>query len=919
MGIPSGNLLVNSRTPLGARHSGQRVSKNRTRDSATEPQPLTSKPPPNSTSDTNNGTRDSATQSGKLTKNHQTRHSSTGSTPTPKVGRSKPYRPKRWPESSADQPQKKVKLEKDLPNLSDSRRIHGYDKFEDIVAEEDGYSDSDDDELPPLLPRTTAAEKRNGERIREAIARDKETIKGKYLESNVANFLPHPLQGPDDTFQPPDQMLANIKAVADSPVKTPKPSKVHFRLSPDALDENSRILELHDFDLALLMDSEKDSTLDYGSEFRPLDQLELVIGNHPGFPELKNILSQGMSYRFSEELSDDERVAELNAILQRGNHKSTCNNEAEAKALLAKDVTHGFSMPVLPGVVTKIKGAMAQPLGLAVQTTLDEAGKRVLKYRLTQDLSFSITSDTAAINQRIDMDAYPEMIYGWCLLRILHFIAALRFAFPNKRILIGKYDYSDAYRRMCHSASAAAQSIAVLGGIAYIALRLTFGGSPNPPTWCNFSEMVADASNELLMSTEWDPRTLRSPAQPVTPEPKLEPADVPIGLAKMPAVVVPTSTTSKTDGYIDDLMNVFLDTPDNRERSPHAVPLVMHVTSRPHTGEKEPLPRRAILSAPKLLHEGTPAEIQIVLGWLLDTRRFLVALPHDKFVMWTDSLMAVADQTTITFQDLETLIGRLNHAAAIIPLSRHFLNRLRGRLLCRTSAAQQITLSPEELEDVLLWEEFLAIAHSGISINKIITRQPDFLIWSDSCPYGIGGYHISGRAWRIRIPGTSPLFGEPTINNYLEFLGMLINIWLVCLEQPTAQLCILALGDSTSAIGWIFKSGRIDKKSVSYDVVQHAARKLASLVMQSTHCLATQHIKGEENIVSDLLSFSATRDKVNPLAADDPPDDVLTNRFHAHLSSQIPESFNISHLPGEILSWVTLQLQALESSVIRNC
>ena len=88
-----------------------------------------------------------------------------------------------------------------------------------------------------------------------------------------------------------------------------------------------------------------------------------------------------------------------------------------------------------------------------------------------------------SVNKRIDMEQYPEMIYEWCLRRLIHFVVALRLAFTNERILIAKYDFSDAYRRVAHSAAAAAQSIIVTKDVAYIALRLSFGGAPNPPSW----------------------------------------------------------------------------------------------------------------------------------------------------------------------------------------------------------------------------------------------------------------------------------------------------------------------------------------------------------------------------------------------------------------------------------------------------
>ena len=91
---------------------------------------------------------------------------------------------------------------------------------------------------------------------------------------------------------------------------------------------------------------------------------------------------------------------------------------------------------------------------------------------------------------------------------------------------------------------------------------------------------------------------------------------VPCAPTHQMAVDIPPINRGKVDGFIDDLIHVFWDDPSNNARMPHAVPLAMFVTSRPHAGEaSEPLPRRDILSLPKLKAEGAPAESQIVLGW----------------------------------------------------------------------------------------------------------------------------------------------------------------------------------------------------------------------------------------------------------------------------------------------------------------
>jgi hypothetical protein len=87
-----------------------------------------------------------------------------------------------------------------------------------------------------------------------------------------------------------------------------------------------------------------------------------------------------------------------------------------------------------------IKGTMVQLLGLAKQWTLNEMGIWVLKYRLTQDLSYTNRKLNSGwkllVNRRIVMEVYPEMIDSWCLPHILHFIALLCWFCPGWVVLI---------------------------------------------------------------------------------------------------------------------------------------------------------------------------------------------------------------------------------------------------------------------------------------------------------------------------------------------------------------------------------------------------------------------------------------------------------------------------------------------------
>ena len=337
-----------------------------------------------------------------------------------------------------------------------------------------------------------------------------------YLDSRVETFFPRPVVGPNDYFQPPPWFLRALRTIASTPVRTPDKPPFQFESTQEAAAANAKLLASFDYDLGIVIKKFTTTTLGYGSEFRPTEQLRSLIGRHPNFNSLKNVIDNGMEYVFTRELDEATQRNEMLTILSRGNHKSAQELPEQVTKLLNKDVTHGFSIPLPVAIVSLIPNAGIQPLGLASQWTIDEEGERIAKYRLTQDLTFSSnkTGPPVSINSRIDMSAYTEMIFGWCLPRILHFVVALRILHPGLLILIAKYDYSDAYRRIAHSARAATQTIAIQGPLAYLSLRLTFGGSPNPPTWCMFSEIVTDLANEISLCDDWDPTVLHSPAQP---------------------------------------------------------------------------------------------------------------------------------------------------------------------------------------------------------------------------------------------------------------------------------------------------------------------------------------------------------------------------------------------------------------------
>ena len=106
----------------------------------------------------------------------------------------------------------------------------------------------------------------------------------------------------------------------------------------------------------------------------------------------------------------------------------------------------------------------------------------------------------------------------------------------------------------------------------------------------------------------------------------------------------------------------------------------------------------------------------------------------------------------------------------------------------------------------------------------------------------------TGKAWRWAIP---PEFADSvhSKNNLLEFLAAVTTIWLELLDSSTPPLsCILALGDNTSAVGWLHKAN-IDESNNK--ALHLTSRKLATLLLEAECCIYSQHFKGEYNKVAD--------------------------------------------------------------------
>ena len=214
-------------------------------------------------------------------------------------------------------------------------------------------------------------------------------------------------------------------------------------------------------------------------------------------------------------------------------------------------------------------------------------------------------------------------MFGACVQWQVNWIVAARRSFPGVKIPMTKVGFKSAFKRMHLDAKSASQTCTQIPEleVAIIALRLTFGGSPNPSEWGALSETCCDLVNALLHDPDWDPLELQAPHQELILAYKPLPDDIPFVEARKQFVNIPVNDKGNCEIFINDLMGATVDLPDtdNATRLERALLLAIHILARPLQSD-EPIPRETMAALNKLISEAGLSELKINLGWLFDTR-----------------------------------------------------------------------------------------------------------------------------------------------------------------------------------------------------------------------------------------------------------------------------------------------------------
>ena len=251
-----------------------------------------------------------------------------------------------------------------------------------------------------------------------------------------------------------------------------------------------------------------------------------------------------------------------------------------------------------------------------------------------------------------------------------------------------------------------------------------------------------------------------------------------------------------------------------------------------------------------------PTTRLIFLGFLLDTISLTIQIPEQKLTAYRFEVAKASASRSIRKKHLDSLLGKLLHAAFVIPIGRAFLRTLINKNAATKRRFAWISLSVEDRSN-LKWWLTLFDNWNGITLMRFRNwaPAPDLELSSDAAlkeGFGI----VCGDSW---VSGTWPADAPKNIA-VLELIPIVLAAMLW--GNHWTGKCILFHTDSMAAHCSAESLLPRDPHLASL------IRELAIISIEHDFHFQTKHLPGKQNVAADLLSRNRHAEffKIRPTA-----------------------------------------------------
>ena len=268
-----------------------------------------------------------------------------------------------------------------------------------------------------------------------------------------------------------------------------------------------------------------------------------------------------------------------------------------------------------------------------------------------------------------------------------------------------------------------------------------------------------------------------------------------------------------------------------------------------------------------------PNWLQIILGWLYNTRLQTVSLPPLKVEQYSAMIIILLreKQKGTNKKTYERLDGRLQHSSVVVFPGKTRLRNLQHALHLEDYSYDDTIYMNDLIESDLRWFLYSLKYSNGIPLTWVFYDPVEFddEIWTDAALRGdlkiggMGGCTTSGVAYQVHNSQTMAL--------YLHYQRKGVDIHLM-------ELIAMYIMAAHMAPHWRYKHVRFycDNKAASWALINKRAnlgrRDMEYVTMRFCQLSAKYHfrfwiknIKGEENQMADALSRFKTSYKNNVL------------------------------------------------------